>query len=227
MIKTLLILMLSSTLCFAQNDSIVFNLGSGNLVTIYRNGHEKRLPSPVGNAGKIPQSTGSGWQLVSPSGGGYDGNPSTINQTSSYRFVTDAEKTAWSTKDYTLQVQALTSSPADAATVYFGNLPKALTTTANSSKIYIRQSGTIKRVEIYSYSGTAGTGEAWTLHVRKNNTADTQIASVSLATNERIWSNTNLSIPVVNGDYIEIKAVNPTWATNPLTTIFGGYVYIA
>lgn len=31
---------------------------------------------------------------------------------------------------------------------------------------------------------------------------------------------------VTAGDYIEIKGVQPTWATNPLTTIYGGYVYI-
>ena len=31
-------------------------------------------------------------------GGGYDGNPATISQTSSYRFTTDAEKTTWNSK---------------------------------------------------------------------------------------------------------------------------------
>jgi hypothetical protein len=28
------------------------------------------------------------------------------------------------------------------------------------------------------------------------------------------------------GDYFEIKGLQPTWTTNPLTTIYGGYVYI-
>lgn len=51
-------------------------------------------------------------------------------------------------------------------------------------------------------------------------------ATVSAATSERVFSNTGLSIAVSIGDYIEIKSVNPTWATNPLTTIFGGYIYI-
>lgn len=123
---------------------------------------------------------------------------------------------------YTLSVQALTSSPTDAQTIYFGNMPKAPTTTAAISKIYIRKAGTIKIAEIYCFSGTAGTNEAWVLSIRKNNTTDTQIASVSLAASERVFSNTGLSIAVAAGDYIEIKSVNPTWATNPLTTIFGG-----
>lgn len=130
------------------------------------------------------------------------------------------------TKGYTLSVQALTSSPTDAQTIYFGGLPRAPTATAATSKIYIRKAGTIKIAEIYCQSGTAGTNEAWVISIRLNNTTDTQIASLSVNTGERIWSNTSLSIAVAIGDYIEIKSVNPTWATNPLTTIFGGYVYI-
>jgi hypothetical protein len=127
---------------------------------------------------------------------------------------------------YTLSVQALTSSPTDAQTVYFGNLPKAPITTANVSKVYIPKSGTIKRVDIYCYSGTAGTAEAWSLYVRLNNTTDTLIATLSLNTSERKFSNASLSIAVVAGDYIEIKSVQPTWATNPLTCIYGGTLYV-
>lgn len=127
---------------------------------------------------------------------------------------------------YTIDVQALTSSPTDAQTIYFGQLPKAPVTAAATSKIYIRKAGTIKMANIYCYSGTAGTAEAWVMSIRLNNTTDTQIASVAAAINERVFSNSSLNIPVIAGDYIEIKAVNPTWATNPLTTIFGGYIYI-
>jgi hypothetical protein len=128
--------------------------------------------------------------------------------------------------NYTVNVQALTSSPTDAQTVYFGMLPKAPTTTANISKVYIRKAGTIKIAEIYCYSGTAGTNEAWSLYIRKNNTTDYLIATLSLATSERVFSNTGLSIAVAIGDYIEIKGIQPTWGTNPLTTIYGGYFYV-
>jgi len=130
------------------------------------------------------------------------------------------------TLGYTLSVQALTSSPADGQTIYFGNLPKAPTTTANISKVYIRKAGTIKVAEIYCYSGTAGTNESWSMYIRKNNLTDTLIATLGVNTNERVFTNTALSIAVAIGDYIEIKCINPTWATNPLTTIFGGYIYI-
>jgi hypothetical protein len=127
---------------------------------------------------------------------------------------------------YTLSVQALTSSPADGATIYFGQLPKAPTTTANISKVYIPKTGTIKRVNIYCYSGTAGTAENWSAYIRLNNTTDTLIETIGASTNERIFNNESLNISVVAGDYIEIKMINPTWATNPATTIFGGYIYI-
>jgi hypothetical protein len=143
----------------------------------------------------------------------------------SYNSLTD-KPTIPAPIGYTLHVQALTSSPADSATVYFGTLPKAPITTANISKIYIRKAGTIKIAEIYCYSGTAGTAENWSLYIRKNNAADTLIATLAVSASERVFSNAALSIPVAVGDYIEIKGIQPLWATNPLTTIYGGYVYI-
>ena len=134
--------------------------------------------------------------------------------------------TGGTTIGYAINVQALTSSPTDSQTVYFGMLPKAPITTANISKCYVRAAGTIKRAEIYCYSGTAGTAEAWSLYIRKNNTTDTLIATVSAGASERIFTNAALNISMAAGDYFEIKAVNPLWATNPLTCIFGGYIYI-
>jgi len=127
---------------------------------------------------------------------------------------------------YTLSVQGLTSSPADGATIYFGNMPKAPITTPAVSKVYIRQACTIKRAEIYCFSGTPGSNESWSLYIRKNNTTDTLVATLSVSASERVFSNTNLNISVASGDYIEMKAINPTWGTNPLTCIWGGYLYI-
>lgn len=140
--------------------------------------------------------------------------------------ITGPQGNPGATIGYTINVQALTSSPADGATVYFGTMPKAPVTAAATSKIYIRKAGTIKIAEIYVYSGTAGSNENWSLYIRKNNSTDTLIATLGVSTNERVFSNTGLSIPVAVGDYIEIKGVQPTWGTNPLTTIYGGYIYI-
>ena len=126
---------------------------------------------------------------------------------------------------FMINVMALTSTPTDSQTVYFGMLPKAPTTTANISRIYIRKSCTLKVAEIYCYSGTAGTNESWSLYVRKNNSADTLIATLTLNTNMRVFSNAALSVSLVAGDYLEIKGVQPLWATNPATCIYGGYLY--
>jgi hypothetical protein len=129
-------------------------------------------------------------------------------------------------KGYSLYVQALSSSPVDGQTIYFGILPTAPTVTAATRKIYIRRAGTIRIAEIYCHSGTAGTNENWSLYLRRNNAADILIATVGVATNERVFSNTALNIPMTVGEYFEIKAVNPTWATNPVTTVFGGFIYL-
>lgn len=127
---------------------------------------------------------------------------------------------------YTISVQALTSSPVDAQTIYFGQLPKAPVTVASTSKVHIRKAGTLKMANIYCYSGTGGTAETWSMYIRVNNTTDYLIESISTSVNERIFDNSLLSIPLIAGDYFEIKVVNPTWVTNPLTSIMGGYVYI-
>jgi hypothetical protein len=134
--------------------------------------------------------------------------------------------TYWQGHPSLYSVQALTSSPGDAQTVYFGNLPKAPTTTANISKVHIKHNGVIRKANIYCYAGTAGTSENWSLYIRINGTTDYLIETIGAATNERIFNNESLNIPVVEGDYFEIKAVNPTWVTNPLTTIFGGNIVL-
>jgi hypothetical protein len=135
-------------------------------------------------------------------------------------------KTFLGTSGYAIGVQAHEFDPIDAEVLYFGMLPVEPSTTAANNKVHIRTAGTLRIANIYSYSQVAGSNESWTIAVRLNNTTDTTIATVAAATNERIFSNTGLSIAVVAGDYVEIKSTNPTWATNPEMTTFGGYIYI-
>jgi hypothetical protein len=131
-----------------------------------------------------------------------------------------------SPQGYAINVQALTSSPADTTPFYFGTKPAAITTTAGQNKIYIRKAGTLKIAEIYTYAGTAGTAEAVSMYVRVNNTTDYLISTLSVSQNERVFTNSALSIPLAVGDYVEIKCIPPIWVTNPLTFICGGYIYI-
>jgi hypothetical protein len=115
----------------------------------------------------------------------------------------------------------------DAATYYFGcQAGLAPQTTAVLACLYIPKAGTIKAVYIFTRAVTAGSNNAFSMYVRLKNTTDTLIATVSLATNVRLFSNTGLSISVAQGDYIEIKMVCPTWTTNPANMTIGGVVYI-
>lgn len=137
-----------------------------------------------------------------------------------------AANPSWADNIYTLSVQALISNPADNQQIYFGNLPKAPTTTSGISRVYIPRDGTVIRAEIWVYSATAGSNEAWPMVFRLNNTTDTSIASLSVNTSDRRYSNTGLSIAVTTSDYFEIRMDNPAWGTNPASTIIGGYIVI-
>lgn len=123
-------------------------------------------------------------------------------------------------------VTASQATTTDSQTMYWGGMAVAPSTTAARWCSYIPKAGTIKAAYIYSYAGTAGTNENWTMNIRLNNSSDTFIAVLGANTNGRVWSNTGLSISVVAGDYIEIKEVQPAWATNPATVTRNGVVYI-
>lgn len=115
----------------------------------------------------------------------------------------------------------------DGATLYFGGtFAVAPSTTAGNHRLYIPKAGTIKAATIWAHAATAGTGEAWPISIRLNNTTDTQVQSLSSTAAYRLWSNYSLSITVAAGDYIELKSVAPTWATNPANVRFGGAIYI-
>lgn len=123
-------------------------------------------------------------------------------------------------------VQNTSSPPASGGTNYFGAYPKGLVTTAGISKVYVLKNGIITKANINCYSGTAGTNENWSLYIRLNNTTDYLIETIGLATNERTFNNESLEIPVLSGEYFELKAVNPPWGTAPATTTFAGNILI-
>lgn len=118
---------------------------------------------------------------------------------------------------YTIAIGFGAWSPGDGTTNYFNGFQRlSPTTTQGQYLIYINKSGFIRSVTFYAYAVTAaGTAEAWPLSVRKNNTTDYAIASVSTVGPGRLWANYSLNIPVAAGDYLEMKYVNPTWVTNP------------
>lgn len=130
---------------------------------------------------------------------------------------------------YYIPLLILQNNPASGATIFFGSDARAPLTSAARSKVKIYQSGTITEFVLWTYANsTAGTGEAWALYVRLNNSTDTLVQSVSVAGAEREWKNSGLSIPVVAGsDYIEGKLINPNpWATAPTAWYGHGHVKV-
>ena len=115
----------------------------------------------------------------------------------------------------------------DGATYYFGALAGlAPSTTQGLARIYFTHPGVIKAAEIWSRAATAGSAENISVYIRLNGATDTLIQTVGAATATRRFSNVALNITVATGDYIEIKMVCPTWATNPATMALGGHIYV-
>jgi hypothetical protein len=132
-------------------------------------------------------------------------------------------------KGYALNgFSGLAATLTDAATIYWGGIASAAPgSTGGAQRLYIPKSGTIKAVYAWGQAGTAGSNEAWSSYIRLNDTTDTLIQALSSTSTYRVWSNQDLSIAVSVGDYIEIKMVNPTWATNPANMYFGASIYLS
>jgi hypothetical protein len=103
----------------------------------------------------------------------------------------------------------------DGQTMYWGDIQLAPTTTAGNTRVYFPQAGTITSAYVFAHCATAGTAEGWIMNIRVNNSVDTRILNLSLSSAQRVWSNTSMSLAIGQGGYMEIKEVQPTWATNP------------
>lgn len=119
-------------------------------------------------------------------------------------------------------------NPADTTVYYFGRPGLAVSTTADTRRVYVPLGGTLIAAHVSMHAGTAvGTNENVTMDVRINNTTDVSIATVGAATAYRNFANTGLSTAVVAGDYFEIKVTPPAWVTNPTGVIYWGHLIIA
>jgi hypothetical protein len=128
---------------------------------------------------------------------------------------------------YALALMALVlSTLTDAATYYFGGVGIAPGTVADVARVYVPKAGTIKAAFVFWRAVTAGTSEAISVYLRKNNATDYLIATIGDGAAVKVFSNVGLSIAMAQGDYFEIKIVCPTWVTNPATVRLGGNVYL-
>jgi hypothetical protein len=105
-------------------------------------------------------------------------------------------------------------SPADSSNYYWGG-NSSISTTPRSAPVYFNRRGVIVACYCSLYSSVPGTGENISLYVRLNDGTDYLINTVGTTNNLRTFSNLGLNIPIVAGDYVEIKMVTPAWVTNP------------
>jgi hypothetical protein len=130
--------------------------------------------------------------------------------------TTSAVQTQLDNKTYTLFFFSNAWTITAGATNYMGNFPRSPVTAAGTSRVHIPKAGTITDALFSIYSaGLAGSNNAITASIRLNNTTDYLIEQNSTAATNRTFTNNSLSIPVVVGDYIEIKMQIAT----PYTTV--------
>lgn len=136
--------------------------------------------------------------------------------------------TYWAGEKQVLTIgHAAYSSPTDSQTVAFGSMPIAPQSSGSvipAFNIVLRGNGVIRACTFNSWaSGTAGSGEAWSLYIRHNST-DYLVATVSSTAAIRVFENTALNIPYVDSDTVKMILVNPAWATNPSQVLGQGTV---
>ena len=81
-------------------------------------------------------------------------------------------------------------------------------------------------VGIKVYGPEDGSPEPWSIYIRKNNSIDYLIQTISNSLPYRTWSNNSLNISVNQLDFILIKIVCPVWATPPNGTYGDGSLII-
>ena len=119
---------------------------------------------------------------------------------------------------YSIDCNVSNVSPADATTYFFGNWDgSALSTGAGGARrMYIQRAGVITRADVFMFATGSGSNETSTMSVRLNNTSDATISSaIEVNSSTEHFTNTSMSVAVSAGDFVEIKWVTPTWATNP------------
>lgn len=127
---------------------------------------------------------------------------------------------------YALFLRASSIAPADSTTYYFGNATLAWTTVANACRVYILKTGIVRAIQFVFQADGGATAEDVTFILRKNNTTDYAITTSGLNAPVNYIANLALAIPVIAGDYFEIKVMTPAWVTNPTGVTTAGNVLI-
>lgn len=111
------------------------------------------------------------------------------------------------------------SSPADGSTLYIGSSGYIMATSAVSGTVSLPFNCTLIGWQFNSVNTVAnGTSETSTISIMSNGTESLVLSSTinfSLASGYNNFSGSGLSTNFSAGDKVNLKIVNPTWATNP------------
>ena len=113
-----------------------------------------------------------------------------------------------------------TFNPADATTYYIGGPPFFPPSgTESGQRIYFPTACTITAVGVYCWKTVAASNEAISFYLRKNNTTDSTLTTSATWQTASGYDHTytafTTGMSISAGDWISIKMVCPTWATNP------------
>jgi hypothetical protein len=203
------------TATYASPAELIYVKGVTSAIQTQINSKQATLTNPVTGTGTIDEiayfnTTGS--TIASLPVATY---PS-LTELSYVKGVTSAVQTQLNNKGYVLGFFSNAWTIAAGQTYYIANFPRNPATSAGTSRVYIPKSGTITDALFSIYSaGLAGSNNTITVSIRLNNTTDYLIQANSTAAVNRTFTNNSLSIPVVVGDYIEIKMAVAT----PYTTV--------
>jgi len=145
-------------------------------------------------------------------------------------YLTDKEfNNSIGVNKYALTFMTPSFNPLDATTYYVGAFFNAAPPTSGGiRRMYMPAPGTIKKIYGWFYNTVSGDAATSSMYLRVNNTTD-YLISAAVINNAltTTFDGTGLTIPIVEGDYVEIKWVCPTWATtNPTGVFLTGNVYL-
>lgn len=107
------------------------------------------------------------------------------------------------------------TNPADSTAYYFDD--SNFGTNATQARIYIPKAGTITWATLYTRSPTISSNEQFTIALRLNNTSNTDVTTTAtFDAISTVYTKTDLSLAVAEGDYVCWTYTAPVRGTNPI-----------
>jgi hypothetical protein len=119
---------------------------------------------------------------------------------------------------YALQGEAYQFDPVDATDYWIANnMPFSPNPFASVHRIYFPRAGILTSIIVSwdNWSGTAPSNESIDMQVGVSASYTTIGSAVADTSKQKKWTKTDLAVAVTTNDYIDVKMLPVTWATNP------------